>query len=216
MNYIQILEELKKYYANLLIVQYHNKPKAKTTIKLLVDLCYSNMLMLQIRDGFDWKNALLAQLEIIGQWVGVDKFYKGQLFDFHPWFSLIDWNSAPDNLQGGFSTFENFEALEGGFLDYENINPTQNILPQEVFRTLMGLKIIKNNIDHKCKTIDEAIWKYFNGKVYTVWNLKERVLIYYYPSELNVLMKTALQKSALPYPPAVNIQLKEIIDDNAA
>ncbi len=126
------------------------------------------MIFLQIRDGFDWKTAALAQLRIIGKWVGVNEFYEGQLFDFHPWFSLIDWNSEPDNLQGGFSTFDNFETLEGGFLDYEEIKPTQNRLDVEQFRTMVGLKIIKNNITHTCKAIDDAIWEYFNGQVYTV------------------------------------------------
>lgn len=214
MNYIRTLETLKKYYANLLIVQYNEKPKAKSTIKLLVDLLYANMILLQIRDGFDWETALDVQLDIIGKWVGVNKFYKGQLFYFQPWFSLIDWNKEPDNLQGGFSTFENFEELEGGFLDYENILPTQNRLPLEAFRTMIGLKIIKNNIDHKCKTIDGAIWDYFDGKVYTVWDLNNRKLIYYYPSELNVVMEVAAEKKVLPCPPTVNIQLQEIINND--
>lgn len=213
MDYIQILEKLQKYYTNLLIIQYNGKSKAKSTIKLLVDLLYANMILLQIRDGFDWKTALDAQLDIIGKWVGVDKFYKGQLFYFRPWFSIIDWNEESDNLQGGFSTFENFEELEGGFLDYDNIIPTQNRLPHEAFRTMIGLKIIKNNIDHKCKSIDDAIWNYFGGKVYTVWDLENRKLIYYYPSELNVIMEVAEEKNVLPCPPTVNIQLQEIIDN---
>lgn len=213
MDYIQILQQLEDYYSRLLIIQYNGKPRAKATIKLLVDLLYANMLLLQIRDGFDWRTALNAQLDIIGEWVGVDKFYKGQLFDFHPWFSLIDWNSEPDNLQGGFSTFETFDSLEGGFLDYENILPTQNRLPVEQFRTMVGLKIIKNNIDHKCKTIDDAIWDYFGGKVYTVWDLENRKLIYYYASEYNVIMEVAAEKNVLPCPPTVSIQLQEIIEN---
>lgn len=213
MNYLKTLEELKEYYANLLIIQYHGKPKAKATIQMLVKLLYANMVLLQIQNAFDWKTAQGAQLDIIGDWVGIDRFYKGQLFDFHPWFSLIDWDSEPDNLQGGFSTFDNFETLEGGFLDYENINPTQNKLKDEQFRVLIGLKIIKNNIDHKAKTIDDAIWDYFEGRVYTVWDSENRHLIYYYPSELNVLMEVANDKNVLPCPPTVSIQLREIIED---
>ncbi len=213
MDYIKILETLKNYYANLLIVQYNGKPKASGTIKLLVNLLYANMILMQIRDGFDWQTALEAQLDIIGKWVGVDKFYKGQFFDFHPWFSLIDWDSEPDNLQGGFSTFDTFETLEGGFLDYENILPTQNILPLEQFRTMIGLKIIKNSIEHTCKSIDDAIWDYFNGQVYTIWDSINRKLIYYYPSELNVVMEVALDKNVLPCPPTVSIQLQEIIQN---
>lgn len=211
MDYIKILQTLRNYYSNLLIIQYNGKPKAKATIELLVNLLYANMILMQIRDGFDWRTALTAQLDIIGKWVGVDKFYKAQFFDFHQWFALIDWNSEPDNLQGGFSTFETFNEIEGGFLDYENILPTQNRLTSEQFKIMIGLKIIKNSIDNNCKTIDDAIWEYFEGQVYTVWDLENRKLIYYYQPEYNVIMEVAAGKNVLPCPPTVNIELQEII-----
>lgn len=199
---------MENYYANLLIIQYHNKPKAQATIKLMARFLWSNMLFLQIRDAFDWKTAVGKQLEIIGEWVGVNRFYDGQLFDFHPWFALIDWDQKPDNLQGGFSTFANFESLEGGFLDYENIRPTQNRLNDEAFRIMIGLKIIKNNITATCKNIDNAIWDYFGGKVYTVWSADE--LTYYYSPELSEVLEVAKNKNVLPCPTGVRLFLKEI------
>lgn len=214
MNYLALIKQLEDYYANLLIVQYNGKPKAAATIKMLVRLIWTNMILLQIRDSFDWKTAVGKQLDIIGKWVGIDRFYKGQLFDFRPWFSYIDWNSEPDNLQGGFSTFENFETLEGGFLDYENILPTQNQLPDEQLRTLIGLKIIKNSIQFTCKNIDDAIWNYFQGQVYTTWQPME--VTYHYPHSLNVIMEVALDKNVLPVPTGVRIVLKEIIENAEA
>lgn len=211
MNYLELLKQFQDYYANLLIVQYNGKPKASATIKVLTALIWVNMILLQIRDAFDWRKATGKQLDIIGQWVGIDRFYKGQLFSFKAWFSLIDWDREPDNLQGGFSTFETFETLEGGFLDYENILPTQNRLPDEQFRTLIGLKIIKNNITFTCKNIDDAIWNYFNKQVFTTWAPME--VTYHYPSELNVIMEVAKDKNVLPAPTGVNIILQEIIEN---
>lgn len=211
MNYLALLNKLQDYYANLLIIQYNGKPRASSTIKLLAQLIWVNMILLQIRDAFDWKTAVGKQLDIIGDWVGVNRFYKGQLFDFNPWFSLISWNSIPDNLQGGFSRYSNFDTLEGGFLDYENVLPTQNKLPDEQFKILIGLKIIKNNLEYSCKKIDDAIWNYFNGEVYTTWQTME--VTYHYKSELNVIMEVALDKNVLPAPTGVNIVLKEIIEN---
>lgn len=211
MDYLKTLQNIEEYYTNLLIVQYHNKPKARKTIKLMARLLWANMVLLQIRDAFDWKTATGMQLDIIGKWVGVDRFYKGQLFDFHPWFALIDWNSEPDNLQGGFSTFENFETLEGGFLDYENILPTQNRLNDTAYRLMIGLKIIKNNISATCKNIDDAIWNYFEGRVYTTWRPDE--LTYYYAPELSEVMQVAQDKNVLPCPTGVRLILKEIIEN---
>lgn len=211
MDYISLLEQLKQYYANLLIVQYNGKPKATATIKLMAELLLVNMVLLQIRDGFDWETALDAQLEIIARWVGTDRFYNGQLFDFHPWFSLVPYGSEPDNLQGGFVRYDDFETTSGGFLDYDNIKPTQNQLSTEAFRVMIGLKIIKNSISATCKNIDNAIWDYFNGQVYTVW--EPDLVIYYYSSELAEVMQVAQEKDVLPCPTGVNIELREIIEN---
>lgn len=211
MNYLQLLEYLKHYYSNLLIVQYNGKKRAKATIELFITLLYADMSIMQVRDAFNLESAIGAQLDIIGEWVGIDRFYEGQLFDFHPWFSLIDWNDPnPDSLQGGFSTFETFDELEGGFLDYQNINPTQNKLPDETFRTLIKLKIIKNNIDHTAKSIDDAIYEVFDKNVHTVWDLGARELIFYYVSEYNNILEVAQRKNLLPCPPTVSIRLEEI------
>lgn len=212
MDYISLLEQLKQYYANLLIVQYNGKPKATATIKLMAELLFVNMVLLQIRDAFDWKTATGAQLDIIGKWEGVDRFYNGQLFDFRPWFALIPYNSVPDNLQGGFSRYSNFDSGNGGFLNYDNIRPTQNQLVDDAFRIMIGLKIIKNHISATCRNIDEAIWDYFNGRVYTVWAPDE--LTYYYHSELSEVMQVAQDKDVLPCPTGVNIILREIIEND--
>ena len=211
MDYIAILEDLKKYYANLLIIQYNGKPKAKATIELMVKLLYVDMVLLQIRDAFDWRTAVGQQLDIIGDWVGVNRFYNGQLFYFRPWFSLVDWNGEPDNLQGGFSTFQTFDEGGGGFLTYDDILPTQNRLTDDGFRLMIGLKIIKNSISTTCKNIDEAIWDYFGGDVYTVWG--DNQLTYYYKPVLSEVMQVALYKNVLPCPTGIRIELREIIEN---
>ncbi len=213
MDYIALLEQLKKYYSNLLIVQYNGKIKASATIKTMVNLLYINMILLQIRDGFDWETAFDKQLEIIGKWVGLDRFYDGQFFYFHPWFSLPAWQDEPDNLQGGFATYQNFNQEIGGFLTYADIAPTQNRLSTESFRIMIGLKIIKNNISATCKNIDNAIWtyKYFNKQVYTTWNANE--LIYHFPSELSEVLQVAAYKNVLPCPTGCRIILREIIEN---
>lgn len=213
MDYSEIQKDLIKYFINLLIIQYNDKPKARATIKLMAELLLVNMVLLQIRDGFDWQTAVGPQLDIIGKWVGVDKFYNGQLFYFRPWFSLINWDSEPDNLQGGFSTFETFNEVEGGFLDYENIRPTQNRLSEESYRIMIGLKIIKNSISATCRNIDEAIWDYpyFNHKVYTKW--EGTTLFYYYSSEFAEIIEVAKSKNVLPCPTGINIELREIIEN---
>ena len=211
MDYTATLQSLVSYYTNLLIVQYHNKPKATATIALMANLLFANMALLQVRDAFDWQTATGVQLDIIGAWVGVDRFYKGQLFDFRPWFALIDINIPPDNLQGGFSEISNFNTNLGGFLDTDNILPTQNQMVDSAFRTMIGLKIIKNNINCTCKAIDDAIWNYFDGQVYTVWGVN--TLTYFYPTSLSEILQVAQDKNVLPCPTGVQLILREIIEN---
>lgn len=76
MNFEEILKTLKEYYANTLIVQYHGKPKASATIKKLIDLVYANLALLRTEYAFDWKTAVREQLDIIGQWVGVNRVFN--------------------------------------------------------------------------------------------------------------------------------------------
>lgn len=208
MNYLLTLTTIINYYVNLLIIQYHDKPKAKATIALLINLIWANMIIYQIRDGFDWRTAVGAQLDIVGKWVGVNRFYDGRLLSLYPWFSLIDWDSTPDVLQGGFSTFDTFETLEGGIIDYSALNPVQNELSDDNFRIMIGLKIIKNSINHTAKNIDNAIWDYFNHEVYTSWSGK--TLTYHYPAALREVINVASLKGVLPQPTGVQIELQEI------
>lgn len=62
------------YYSNLLIMQYHNKPKAKATIEAAVGLLPDDLIM-EVINGFDIETAVGKQLDILGEYVGVDRYY---------------------------------------------------------------------------------------------------------------------------------------------
>lgn len=206
----KILEELKNYYSNLLIIQYNNKPKASETIKMLVKLMWANMALMQVRDGFDWKTAVGKQLDVIGIWVGVDRKLSKQMYDDHSWLALIEVTGAISPYQGGFSEISTFDTDEGGFLEPSLVNSEFVDLPDSQFRFLIGLKIIKNNLSHYCKDIDDAIYKYTNGDIITQWDLTNRQLIYKFSSNYKEIMDVAYNKNILPCPPTCSIKLEEI------
>jgi hypothetical protein len=62
------------YYSNLLILEYHNKPKAKATIEACVALMPDDLLR-EVLGGFDIETAVGKQLDILGEYVGVDRYY---------------------------------------------------------------------------------------------------------------------------------------------
>lgn len=63
--------ELKTYYSDLLIMQYKNKEKAKTTVEHLVSMSILDQLPASVRDGFSIEDAVGEQLDVIGKVVGV-------------------------------------------------------------------------------------------------------------------------------------------------
>lgn len=65
--------ELIEYYANLLILQYREKPKAFATIEALVDPVIMDQLPIDVQNAFDIETAEGVQLDIIGKYVGVSR-----------------------------------------------------------------------------------------------------------------------------------------------
>lgn len=66
-----------KYLSALLIIQYHNKPKAKGTIEALAKM-FPVDLIFAVRDGFDLDTATGKSLDILAKYVGVSRFYYDQ------------------------------------------------------------------------------------------------------------------------------------------
>lgn len=64
----------KEYYSNLLILQYHNKPKAKATVESTVDLLPDSLIQ-EVTNGFDLNTAVGKQLDILGKYIGLDRSY---------------------------------------------------------------------------------------------------------------------------------------------
>lgn len=207
------MEELFIYYPNLLIVQYNGRKKAKATIELFTYLIFVNLIFLQIQNAFDWKTAKGAQLDIIGKWVGVSRSYQGTLLTGKTYFSYPRTNQLTpadntDNRQHGYSDYDNFDTDTGNVLTYNDIGFVDSSLNDDDYRVIIGLKIIKNSINHTAKNIDEAIWNYFNGEVYTTWQPHE--ITYYYPASLSTVIEISNYKNVLPAPTGTSIVLREI------
>lgn len=69
-------QELQNYYADLLILQYKTQPKARATIKALIQELYGSGSPLQIVNGFDIETATGKQLDILGKYIGLGRQVK--------------------------------------------------------------------------------------------------------------------------------------------
>jgi len=203
--------EILDYWENTLIIQYHNKPKAQATIRLLVEQMMASGILFDIRDGYDLESAVGVQLDVIGKYVGVNRFYEGQ--DLTGYFALTDYiETTPDAGKRGFAEYSEFDTKEGETLIYDNSLSIDLRLNDDDFRTLIKLKIIQNNSDHSHKSIDDAMFSAFGSEVVPD-STGNMVMYYFVPTTKTEIIKVAIQKQILPRPMAVRLNyLIEILD----
>lgn len=65
--------ELKKYYSDLLILQYLNQPRAMAMIQTVVEPVIMNQLPIDVQNAFALGTAEGVQLDVIGKYVGVSR-----------------------------------------------------------------------------------------------------------------------------------------------
>lgn len=217
MTYEEILTQLKKYFADLLILQYRNVPKNRAFVALLVDLIFANVIFKQIGDlTVNINNSVGVQLDVVGKWLGLDRYYTTTWVWNKKYFSLPSYSQIKNNnyydSQGGFSTYSNF-TNEGAFLIYsifQNVRTKVYSMSDEIFRPLCKLKAIKNSINHTMQAIDEAIYNWSEGNVYTTWDTME--LTYHYTTDYTNIINLAYNKGILPHPTGVNVIIEEITE----
>lgn len=71
------MSQTDSYYSNLLILQYHDKPKAKATVEKTIGLLPDDLIQ-EVINGFDLDTAEGKQLDTIGIYVGVDRYYLNE------------------------------------------------------------------------------------------------------------------------------------------
>lgn len=221
MDYIAELQNIKEWAKNLLIVQYSQSKRNKKLIEILVNILFANNLILQIRDlCLNVDESFGAQLDVIGKWVGVDRYYNDVDIWDHNYLAFFNYSELkapnfPDNIEsvrGGFSSYLTFSENNGGFLTYALWKATRtasNKIGDEYYRMLIKLKIIKNSINHTQANIDKAIYEWSNGNVYTTWNVMK--ITYHYPANYKTLMQMAVYKDILPAPTGCTIETQEVV-----
>lgn len=103
------MTDIQEYYKNLLIIQYHDKPKAKATIVLLVNCATGDEIQQQMYEAFDLDVAVGKQLDMIGYFVGVkrnglsDSDYRALIY-----FGIAKNNTKPTMKNIDDILYQNF------------------------------------------------------------------------------------------------------------
>lgn len=199
-------EALRKYYSNLLIIQYHNKPKAISEIELLSNTMTGDYLIADLIDLLDVDIAVGQQLDFIGKIVGIDRFYitpdiTGVQFALLPYD--VDPSSVPDDT--GFKVYSDFDTKLGLWISYNDIIGTNRQLNDDDFRFLIKLKIVLNFGDAKHKSIDDSLFSFFGLDV-VADTRDDMEMNYFIAFNLSAIIQAALYKEVLPKPLGVGLK----------
>ena len=198
--------ELIEFYVNLLIIQYHNQPNAQAHIRALVSELVASNIYFSVRDGYDIDTAVGVQLDVIGKYADIDRFYYSTELtdDFFGFEDAADLGGVSSNIIG----FDDAASPDknGDFLSSTNIITDNLRLNDDAYRVLIKLRIIQNNSQHDTKTINDSLFEFFGTGVVMSDNYN-MTMTYFIGDVTDVLINAALQKNVLPRPAAVGLQV---------
>ncbi len=156
-----MLEEFVRYYTNLLIIQYYNKPKAKAEIEALVSIiAENNILNLALQEAFDINIAVGNQLDILGRIIGLNRVTPFIIPKVQFGFEGTDTSASFGLAPFADATQNNLTSLE---------------LTDGDYRFFLRAKIIKNITSNTILSddrigINEALDFLFNGQAIMIDN----------------------------------------------
>lgn len=165
------IADIENYYADLLIIQYRNKPNARATIKLGVDLYLADGLIFDLNNVLDIDTAVGAQLDLIGKILGVNRQIDGFTLD-QDYFSF---EKEPPAVSYGYS---DKDALSQGYWKtYNNSIGSSYSLNDDDYRVLLKFKALYNVRYGSWGCMDLLYWRAFGNEI-TLVNNKDLTVSY--------------------------------------
>jgi len=197
------LETAIEYYKDLLLYQYINQYKSRETIGLLVSQALVDLLPVEISKAFDLETATGPQLDIIGEYIGLDRIVEAIIV--RDYFTLDDYNAPLTTGAFGFTdyTVPTQNATVSMYL-YVFFDTPTNSLEDNEYRLLLKLKSYLNSSLLSIYEINEALTSLFGTGVFCADQL-DMSLSYFVSDELSRIMTIAHNESLLPKPMGVLI-----------
>ncbi len=192
---------IKERYANLLIKQYFEKPKAREHIKTLVDLFLQDGAMFHLLDTFNIDIAIGWQLDAIGERLGVDRFFIGLELKNEIYLSFGIGAIIPTSQYKGFGV-----GAEPGFiLSEDNVVSRAIRLNDDEFRLLLKFKATLLQSDYTEYSISNIIFNFFSLSVGVVSGNME-IIYNVQPSAARAIRILDIKK-LLPKPQSVKLTI---------
>lgn len=159
------MKELIKYFVNLLILQFRNKPKAKATIETLAEQTFSdsqgNIFPIEVQGAYSLDTAVGKQLDVIGKYIGYDRVLS---FPVNNDFRYEEYDGSINPEQGYSEYFQDkdtFPYAEYRYTSYDYYN-----VKDEPYRKILKMISLLKNKPLSLGCIDEVLEEVFEGLIY--------------------------------------------------
>lgn len=204
------MQKFIDYYVNLLIIQYHNKPKAQATIRaFLRPLAEVFQLYKDLENAFNIETAEGVQLDIVAKYFGVKRTYNNIVFDrlYHNYQYI---NGYVDGLS--FQTIKN--QGDGGTWTLETANRSYYDLSDKELRLLIKLRIIGlNNETLTYAFFYNQLFNLFGTEIYAGTSYTDVMsMIFYFDQTTNIGKLLHNYPEYFPVPAAVGATNESLQD----
>jgi hypothetical protein len=161
--------ELIAYYANLLIIQYANKPNAVAAVRALVTILMIYDLAISVRDGYNVDTAVGAQQDIVGKYTGVARIITGVDFTRKYFGFMRAGTTAPYTFQPMMRA--GAVAPDTQYLRAGALNNSVYTLNDAEFGEILRYRIRRNYMPPTDKNIDQFMFDFFGTEAYMTDNM---------------------------------------------
>ena len=199
------LHALVKQYVDLLILQYRAKPRARETVALMVRQMLADGIAFDLQDAFDLDTATGAQLDTIGEIVGISRAYK-MIAATGEYFGFVDYDpTAPQNTNGYRDYNDPSINPNTPWRQYTTQPVTFTLMDDPTYRVAIKLKIVRNNSDSTTKSITETLHALF-GRTILFVNNKDMTITYIIDDTI-ITIPPAVLATLLPCPMGVGMNI---------
>ncbi|MGB2578152.1 hypothetical protein AAIR98_000916 [Elusimicrobium simillimum] len=196
------IENLLEYYANLLIIQYRNKPKAINTIKAFARQILADMLPIKIRDAYTVDTAEGKQLDVLGKYIGFSRFISTLVVK-----NFFKFNVGPNiTAINGFNTYQQ-GLIRQAWMKYSDFDSQDYPLGDSDLRVMLKLKSIINNGSAITSEIKTQLYNVFGDSIKLTDN-RNMTYTYTVSEDLIDVLPVILAYDMLPVPMGVSYSVQ--------
>jgi len=197
-------------YADLLLAQYVNSPRARKTVSLLAYRAMCDLVQLDVQDAFSLETASGAQLDVLGKYIGLSRNIPAIIDRYY--FELRDY-ADPTTGEAGFTDYIDASInVDSSFYLYTFANTAFYTLSDAEYRPLLLLKIILNQSNNSLATIANDLFASFGTDI-ICFDGQDMTIAYAMKTSATTIAHLALQADLLPKPMGVLLSGVFIVSD---